>query len=284
MKSAIIGIQGQRGSYHEIVAHKHFGTEANIRYYTSFKEVFDALKNEDITEAVVAIANNRFGFVPGAFSQLMSRTGELTITGEHYLAVKHQLIGLPEASLQDITAIHSMSVAIGQCEAFLNAKLPEALIIEEPDTAYSVQLVAEKGDRSKAAIGSEAAAKFYGLAVLAKNIQDDENNITRFYTLTKKTNNETSLDGVNKTTALLKTSQEAGALVSALQPFKDAEVNISTLHSSFLPNTGFDMQFLIEFDAAMNSPEMKVVLSSLRSQNAELRSLGSYKKSHPGLI
>lgn len=281
MHTKSVALQGQKGSFHELVALQYYPDDTELLYCETFKEVFDRLDSGEAAEAVVAIANNRYGFVPGSFSQLMQRRRHIAIVGEFYLAVKHQLIGLPGATLSDIKEVHSMSVAIGQCESFLETKLANALLVEEQDTAYSAELIAKQGDKSHAAIASKEAADLYGLSVIHSDIQDDPSNITRFYIVTKRTEEEDipHTKDANKTTAILQTHQSAGSLVDALLPFKKLGINITTLHSSFLPNTGFDMHFLIEFDLSLDDERATLLLTTLEKAGARLESLGSYGKS-----
>lgn len=275
MTKPIIGIQGTRGSYHEEVAEKYFGNDSGIRYLHTFKDVFNALASGDITHGVVAIANNRYGFVPAAFAELMKHSSNVSVIGEAYLAVRHQLLALSGATLKDITEIHSQPAAIGQCTLFLDKIVPNAQLIEEEDTARSAELVSKSGVIHKAAIASKKAGELNGLVALAENIQDDTENTTRFLIL-QKSSSQAHYSSGNKTTALLKTSQKAGSLVDALLPFKEQSINVSTLHSSFLPNTSFEMQFFIEFDADISGVVMKKVLEQLVKVGAELQIIGCY--------
>lgn len=272
-----IGIQGISGSYHEQVAHLFFGEKAQLVFLHTFQQVFAHIKSaEQITHAVVAIANNRYGFIPDAFSQLMIHHPEISIVGEVYLPIKHQLMANPGSKLSDITEVHSQAPALGQCGMYLQKNLPNAVLIEEEDTAGSARIVQDSAQPNKAAIASMRAAEKYGLDLIAPDVQDDPNNITRFYIIKRRGDADTILEA-NKTTALLKTPQKAGSLVDALIPFKACGINISTLHSTFLPNTGFEMQFLVEFDAGISDKRMQLATKELSENDAELTILGSYK-------
>ncbi len=273
--TAIVGVQGGKGSYHEQAARQHFGPGAQIAYLHTFRDVFDALSAGEITDAVIAIANNRYGFVTDAFSELMRRHQEVSIRGEVYVRIKHQLLGVPGATIRSITEVYSQGVALGQCSEFLASAMPKARLIESEDTARSAEFVATSADKHKAAVASAQAAEIYGLDVIGHDIQDEENNMTRF--LVMGANKTRTRQAGNKTTALLNTSQHPGALVDALLPFKKQKINISTLHSTFLPNTGFEMQFLVEFDAGMQEPAMQAVMSQLTGVGAKLTAMGTYR-------
>lgn len=268
-----IGIQGTRGSYHEAVAQQYFGEAADIEYIDTFKHVFESLRLEKISHAVIAIANNRYNFVPEAYNELIERHAEVSITGEAYLRVQHQLLGVEGTTLDTIKEVHSQAPALGQCHVFLDRELPHIPHVEREDTAMSAAYVAEQNDPTKAAIASTRAGELHGLTVIAPNIQDDKDNITRFLILQRR--GEQALEG-NKTSLLLRVGQHPGALVDALQPFKEHDVNIATLQSAYLPNTEFEMQFFIEFNAGIDDLRTTEVLQSLKSQDTPYEVLGSY--------
>lgn len=269
-----IAIQGSEGSYHEQVALHYFGNGADIAYMETFRDVFQSLRQGTATHAVIAIANNRYGFISDAYNELIARHKDVTITGESYLRVQHQLLGIPGATLDQITEVHSQAPALGQCHEFLSNNLPHVPLVEQEDTALSAAYVAKTADPAKAAIASKRAGELHGLQVIAGNIQDDSDNFTRFLILQPSDNGSQEGD---KTTLLLKTSQKPGSLVDALILFKERDVNVSALHSSFLPNTGFDMQFFVEFDAGMQDVRTVEILQELDKLSDGYEVLGSYK-------
>lgn len=271
-----IGIQGSEGSYHEQVARDYFGDTADIEYIDTFSHVFDALQLEKVTHAVIAIANNRYNVVPEAYNKLIERHSEVTITGEAYLRVQHQLLGVPGTTLATIKEVHSQAPALGQCMKFLAEQLPHIPHVEREDTAESAAFIAREADVSKAAIASARAGALHGLEVIAPNIQDDADNMTRFLVLQRQ--GEVVAD-TTKTSLLLRVGQHAGALVDALIPFKEQGVNISTLQAAYLPNTDFEVQFFMEFDAGRDDMRTAAVLQTLKSHDTSFEILGSYMAS-----
>jgi prephenate dehydratase len=270
-----VGIQGGPASYHEIAA-KQMLEDIEIVYLETFQQLFQALHKGQVDSAVVAIANNRVQFIAEPYDKLTTPGHEFVVVGESYLKVKHALLGLKGVRLEDIKEVHSQAPALGQCMYFLEKHLPSALLVEEHDTAGSAKHIAELNDPSKAAIASEAAGKLYGLAVLKQAIQDDPANITRFLEIAKS--KDAVIEGANKTTMLLKTPQVSGALVGALQPFKEHGINLSSLQSKLIPNTAFDMMFFIEFEAGINEERTQSVLGELHKNGYETDILGSYKR------
>ncbi|MGZ6005533.1 MAG: prephenate dehydratase [Candidatus Saccharimonadales bacterium] len=273
-----IGIQGGEASYHELAAHQlHPGTE--LAYYETFEDLFQAVKRQQIGSAVVAIANNRVQFIPEPYDLLLSGSealaNRLVIEAETYLRVEHALMAPHGASLEDIREVHSQPPAIGQCRQFLDHRLPKARIVEQHDTAASAKMVAEIGDPTKAAIASLQAAKKYGLTIVEESVQDDRDNITRFIEL-KNLHGSKAIKGANKTTMVLETPHEAGALVDALLPFKERGINLANLHSRTIPNTAFHNQFFVEFDAGTQEERTKEVMKELIESGHYIRILGSY--------
>lgn len=269
-----IGIQGGKASYHEAAARKLHKT-SDIVYYETFTQVFEALKNEEVDCIVVAIANNRVQFIPDVHEQLVRTNSPYTISGEVYLRIHHALLAIPGARLSDITEVHSQAPALGQCSHFLENILAEAHIVEEHDTAGSAKLVAELQDKTKAAIASEAAGKLYGLVPLQTDVQDDSDNITRFLEVRLK--GVQQMKQANKTSVLLKTPQSAGALLGVLQPFEKEGINLSYLQSRIIPNTAFDIDFFLEFEAAADEPRSQRVTNQLKADGYQIELLGSYK-------
>lgn len=270
-----VGIQGGAASYHEAAA-RQLNDQAEIVYCATFAELFKALVNKQIDRAVTAIANNRVQFIADPYERLTAPESPYEIVGETYLRVEHVLLAPDGATIEGIQEVHSQAPAIGQCSHYLEEKLPDAHIVEETDTALAAMFVAEENKPHKAAIASRAAAELYGLKILAENIQNDRDNITRFLEVVLKNTVQPST-AANKTTILLQTPQVAGALVGALLPFRAANINLSSLQSQLIPNTAFEMQFFVEFEAGLQDPTTQDVLKQLKANNYKVDILGSYK-------
>lgn len=271
----IVGIQGGRGSYHEAAA-LQLHANAKIQYFETFPQVFSALRANKIDTAILAIANNRVQFIPETYEEITTPGHDLSVVGETYLHVEHALLAPSGARLKDILEVHSQAPAIEQCLHFLENELPHARIIEAHDTAGSAEAVAAWNDTSRAAIASVRAGAINKLTPIATAIQDDPANITRFIeiSLTKGSR----VLNANKTTMLLTTPQLPGALVKALQPFSNHNINLSSLQSKLIPNTPFDMMFFVEFEAGMEEERTKLVLEQLDIDGYGFDILGSYKK------
>lgn len=277
MKKTTIAIQGGYGSYHEQAVMDMFGDTVRIIPRPTFAAVFEGLQKGEFDRAVVAIANNAFSFIPETSKYLMRDKGEsVRISGEMYVRVDLQLVGLPGVHIDEITEIHSQIPAISECSYFLANALPDATIIEENDTALSAEIVAAHKKRHIAAIASARAGEIHGLSQIASGIQDEQDNITRFLLLDRASNIAPPIEGSNKTTCILNTGQTPGALHAALTPFKDAGVSISSLQSRFIPNSPFHMEFLLEFDAGVEDERVSRIFNELHALDCDIQILGSY--------
>lgn len=281
-----IGIQGGRGSYSEIVARQMLGEDQSLSYTPRFPDFFSALDAGEITAGLAAIANNRKG--PISETNIAVHSGDYYVIGEGYLPVKHQLLALPGVTLAEIEEIHTQDHAREQCLNFLNsdALSPHVLRIDQDDTAKSALLVAQWGDRHKAAIASVEAAALYGLEVVASDIQDDPDNLTRFLLLQKRNGQQPSPTDT-KSTLLFTTGQNPGALVESLTPLKERGINIPMLHSSYVPNSPFTMQFIMDVDAGLADPDMIAAIEEMRNAGCKVDAIGSYERvevPHSGVI
>jgi prephenate dehydratase len=179
-----IAIQGVEGSFHHEAAQKWYGTnDITIVPAETFAEIFTLLANNEADEAVIAVENTTFGVIEE--SQDLVDSHSYPIVGDIRLRIAQQLIGIEGTPLSAIHEVYSHPVALPQCSLFLSKFLPQAKRITYFDTAASVELVKQKGDPTIAAIASAQAAILYGLPILAKDIENNKDNSTRFVVLAK---------------------------------------------------------------------------------------------------
>lgn len=271
-----IAIQGREGSYHEEAVHTFFDyTKPQITYLDYFSDVFKSIDNLSVDFGLVALANNRFGFIPEVYRILLE--GNYYIHGEVIISIRHQLIGIDrDIDLTDIKEVHSQAPAIGQCQSFLSKHLPHARIVEQCDTAYSARYVSQQNDPSIVAIASEQAANLAGLSILRENIQDDERNLTRFIIIGK---NPPLIANADKTSLVLELKNKTGKLADVLKKIKQVDINISLLHSSFIANSDFNMKFFLEIDEGNTETLFQLLRHLKHDLGCNIITLGSYKSS-----
>ena len=176
-----VAFQGVDGAYSHLACQELF-PQANYLPCTTFDEAFAAVQMGKADFAVIPIENSNAGRVADVHF-LLSKT-PLRIIGEHFLRIKHQLLGLKQAALSDIKTAISHPQALAQCSNFLQQNNIKA--ISQNDTAASCKIIKDQKDKSVAAIASQIAAQIYDLKILAPNIENSTNNTTRFLIITKQ--------------------------------------------------------------------------------------------------
>ena len=171
-----IAFQGEMGAFSHAASLALFPNDTPVPCVT-FEQTIAAVQQGLADVAVVPVENSLYGRISD-IHHILPQSG-LFITGEYFLPIRMNLLGLADAKLSDIKSVQSLSVALGQCRKFIaNNKLQA---INSVDTAGSAREVAELGDKTRAAIASTIAGDIYGLKVLAENIEDASHNTTRFW-------------------------------------------------------------------------------------------------------
>ncbi len=269
-----IAIQGQEASYHHQAAQKFFGGDIEIVACQTFKDVFATLENGSSDKAIIAIENSLFGSINPVYDLLLR--SKFKVVGEVYLRIEHCLIGLPNSKIEDLREVHSQAEALAQCEEFLDTKLTHVDRFEHHDTAGSVRDVKKWNDPTKAAIASERAAELYGLKVLAKNIETNHQNFTRFLVLST---DSPKVDQADKASLIMSTADSPGALYHALGVFAKADMNLSKLQSR--PVVGKAWHYIFYVDVSFKDPkQLDKALADLAEQGCKTTCLGTYKSAN----
>lgn len=174
-----VAIQGDKASFHEIAAHHYYNNDPQLLYCQSFEEVFAHLVDGRADKAFVAVQNTAHGVILPVQKLLSSHNVE--VEGQYELKIEQHLIGLPGAQPIEALTVMSHPVALSQCDRYLSE-----LGVHEVayyDTSAAAAFVKDRRDRSIMAIGSEAAAKLHGLAIVTRSIQNDPNNTTMFVSI-----------------------------------------------------------------------------------------------------
>ena len=243
---------------------------------TSFEEVIIAVRERQAERAVIPIENSIFGRVAD-IHRLLPKSG-LHIVGEHFMPVRLQLLACPGAGLSDIKAAHSHPVALGQCRAFLLGHGIDAVPVA--DTAAAAADIAREGATSKAAIASASAGAIYGLDSVAADIQDDEDNTTRFVVMAREPNAIASIAQPAMTSFMFTVRNVPAALYKALGGFATASVNVVKIESYMAGGTFTAAQFYVEIEGHPEEERVRIAMDELRHYCSEIRILGVYS-AHP---
>ena len=267
-----IAYQGVAGAYSHIACLNLFPNQEYIACDT-FEIAMELVNNGTVDKAVIPVENSNAGRVSDVHF-LLPKAG-LHIIGEYFMRIEHQLLAVKGAKLENIVSAASHPQALAQCSDFL--KLHNIKAVSRIDTAKSCEKIVLEQDKSKAAIASKMAAHIYGLDILASNIENANNNTTRFLIMQKDESIPQDDGGKYITSIVFVTKHIPAALYKVLGGFATNGINISKLESYLLNGKFFSAQFYIEVEQHVNSKALQYALSELKFFSEEYSILGCYK-------
>lgn len=260
--------QGVPGAYSEPAALNFFGEGTDITGLEQFEDCFLALREGRADYAVLPIENSTTGAIRQIYDLLTQY--ECYIVGETTVRIEHCLMAPKGAALDTITHVYSHEQGLFQCERYLNAH-PDWKQVPQADTAGSAQMVADSGDISKAAICSARAAELYGLEILARGINHNTQNTTRFVVVSPRLELR---PGADKISTLFVLPHEAGSLHEVLTVFSVHGLNLMKLESRPMPGRSWEYMFFLEFTGDPGDPAVGDALHELAQTTGEFRVLG----------
>jgi len=276
-----VAFQGELGAFSEEAVKRFFRADVEPVPRREFREVGRAVVRGDVDFGMLPIENTLAGSVVGSYDVLA--TEPLNVLGEVIVPIHHLLLGLPGATLPGITRVLSHPVALAQCTRFLMSH-PELDAVAVYDTAGAARDVAERGDIREAAIAGRSAAERYGLEILVENIEDREDNQTRFLVVaTGDRRLPVELERPNaprKTALLVETDNQPGALVQVLLPFANRAINLAKLESRPGPEP-WTYRFFVELETDAAAPLARDALAEVERRATSLRVLGSFARWNP---
>jgi chorismate mutase / prephenate dehydratase len=270
-----VGYQGSEGAYSHLAAQRHFGAQAGgavYRGFESFDAMLEAVRAGELDRAVLPIENTTSGSVDRSY-ELLARL-DLALVGEEIQEVDHCLLALEELPLSRIRRIYSHPVALAQCGRFL-ASLTGCHVEAFTDTAMAAQRVRDEQDLSQAAIASAEAARLYNLKVIKRGIADQQENLTRMVIVAAKAV-AWDLRLPCKTSLILATRHEKGALVRCLNVLAEHGLSMTKLESRPRPHDPWEYLFYIDFEGNVADPSVAEALRRIAAHASQLKVLGSY--------
>jgi len=278
-----VAIQGELGAYSQQAVYSFFGKEAAKQVFTlpTLQRVFSALfgSGGDIPDfAVVPIENSTAGSVGETIDLLISK--DVRIVGETSVPIDHCLIIHKDTSLDKIRKVMSHPQALAQCKEYLDREGNRWEQVPVYDTAGSVKMIKEQNLKDVAGIASELASEIYGMTLVAKGIEDDPSNRTRFVVI-EKTERDDELNeptGNDKTSAIFATKHEPGCLVRALTALSSRAINVDRIESRPIRGKPWEYYFYVDFAGHVKDENCRKAIEDLRYQTEELKVLGSYPR------
>jgi prephenate dehydratase len=275
MPETTIAFQGEPGANAHIACREVFPERAVLACPT-FEDTFAAVSEGRASLAMIPVENSLYGRVTD-IHHLLPESG-LSIVGEHFLRIHHQLLGQKGAQLGDLKTVMSQAPALGQCRAIIRElKLVQ---IAGADTAGSARRIAEAGDKTAAALASRLAAEIYGLDILRENVEDAAHNTTRFLIMAPKASIPAPGAGAVVTSFIFKVRNVPAALYKAMGGFATNGINMTKLESYQIGGSFNATQFYADIEGHPEDRNVQLALEELQFFCSELRILGCYP-AHP---
>lgn len=271
LKNIKIGYQGVKGSFSEEAMIKYFGENHTTTDYEEFEDVFVALKNNEIDYGILPIENSSTGAITTVYDLLVQYG--LYIVGEECIKIDQNLIGVKGSKLEDIKEIYSHPQGFEQSSEFLS-KQNNLKLIPFHNTAISAKYISEINDKSKAAIASLRAAKIYGLDVIQKEINDKDNNHTKFVIVGRKL--ESSKE-CNKITVVFSLDDKAGTLYNLLRHFAENNINMIKIESRPSKNEPWQYLLYVDFEGNIENEGVKKAIKLIEEKSEYFKLIGCYE-------
>ena len=268
---ARVACQGIEGAYSQIACDSIFKSPS-IMYFKSFDNVFKAVESGMCQYGILPIENSTAGSVNTIYDLMLRHN--FSIVRSARLKVSHNLLAKYGTKLSDVKEIFSHEQAINQCAAFLAGMKGVKVTVVE-NTAVAAKMVAQSEDPGVAALSSRFCAEHYGLQTLQANVQDQDNNYTRFICISKKPE---IYPGADRTSFMMIISHKPGSLYNVLSKFYALGINLRKLESRPLPDREFEFMFYFDIESSVYAPEMEKLFLDLESESEEFRYLGTYNE------
>ncbi|KAI9098299.1 Prephenate dehydratase-domain-containing protein [Phlyctochytrium arcticum] len=277
-KKTTIAFLGPRGTYSHQVAFARFGDSIQYVEQETIADVFDSVATGVTNYGVVPFENSRFGSVQETLDAFVSVKGAM-IRAEHYLPVRHALLGHAGSSKDQIRKIYSHSQGFGQCQKFLATNYRGVERINVSSTAQAAELASR--EPSSAAICSQMCAAMYGLVVHEESVEDAKDNTTRFLIIGDASDAPTGKDH----TLLYFTvdHRQPGALCDVLNVIKSFHINLTRIDSRPSGQRPWHYNFFIELDGHHQDPNVGAALEQMKQFCLDIRVLGSYPSQKPAV-
>jgi len=263
-----IAYLGPQGTFSEAAAIKHFGRAAQGLAMKSIDEVFVGVERGEAHYGVVPVENSSEGAVGRTLDLLLNTP--LKVAGEVMLRVRQNLMRQGEG-MAGLERVYSHAQSLAQCQTWLNENLPDVERIPVASNAEAASLAGQ--DPTAAAIASDIAAGHFGLNLVARNIEDNPHNTTRFLVLSRE---EAAPSGKDKTSLAVWAKNRPGALMELIAPFAQAGVGLTKLESRPARSGAWEYVFFIDIEGHHQEARVSAAIRGAEEHASRLKVLGSY--------
>ena len=262
---------GPEGTFTQQAAVKHFGHAVQCTGQVSIADVFREVESGNANYGVVPVENSTEGVVTHTLDTFVH--SNLNICGEVALRIHHHLLVKESETESEIKKIYSHAQSLGQCRLWLDQNYPNVERIPVSSNAEAAKRAAQ--EPGAAAIASEAAAELYDLVMKNAKIEDRPDNTTRFLIIGPQ---KTMASGEDKTSILVSSRNQPGALYQVLEPFHQAGISMTRIESRPSESGTWNYVFFIDFEGHADDAHIAPVLENLRNISVDFKCLGSYPK------
>ncbi len=267
---AAVACQGVDGAYSGITANTLF-PDSPVKYYKQFEDVFEAVNKGEAIYGVIPVENSTAGSVHESYDLIMKY--RFYVVGAYDLKIEHCLCAKEGTAYEDIINVYSHPQALSQCGNFL--KNFDFTGINFSNTAAAAEFVANSPQKDIGVICSEFAAKKYGLKILKRNVQNNNNNRTRFIVISKKL---VISSDANKISLIFSTADKTGSLYRVLGRFSMAGLNLTKLESRPIENANFNYHFYVDVSGSIKQQSALDLMCALYDELPEFEFLGNFNE------
>ncbi len=265
-----IGYLGPAGSFSHAAAAAQFGASVSFENLREIGGVFTEVQRGHVDYGMVPIENSTGGGIAETLDAFQEAAGDVLVYSEVALSIRHNL--LADCQPKAIERVFSKPEVFAQCRGWLSTQYPKAELVAAASSSQAV-LDAKADPRSgNAAIASTLASKLYGMPVLFPSIEDNPNNITRFFVIARTA---AQPSGDDKTSVMFTTSHEPGALVEVLRSFADAGINLTHIDKRPSRRENWSYTFFLDAQGHRDEEAMAGAIEAARAHCQELSILGS---------
>ncbi|MCL2265817.1 MAG: hypothetical protein FWC22_07220 [Treponema sp.] len=268
---ASIACQGVEGAYSQIAATSLF-KNPDVMYMRTFDGVFRAVNSGLCRYGVLPLENSNAGSVTDVYD--LMKTHKFFIVRSVKVSISHMLLQKTKTGVEKIKEIYTHEQAARQCSRFLEQN-DHIKINFSANTAAAAQFVAESERTDIAAIASENCIQLYNLTASSKNIQNNNNNYTRFICISKECE---IFDNADRISLMLSLENKAGALYEIIKQFAERHINLIKLESRPIADTDFEFMFYFDFQANIENEDVYNLLSLLNETARQVMFLGNYSE------